>query len=521
MKKLRCFYLGILALFIFGLICPDYVAFAKDNGSFNGNFENSFETNAENVEDDEDSEDSNNTTDRDLLLRELSSDNDAEDSEELPKGVKDNIMIRSFNPGFSNEGEFVELLKLSENDVSLAGLTVSYTTSSGKEYVVYEFRDGSEMVGESLLMRLASSSEVQEVEDYHDVADLTYTRNMSQSKGKITLIYQDEVIDKLCWGLEEDDCFSGFKSNKPTTLVRDLMAEEVEDSFQHIEGYAPSYNKEEPGLKITETPEEIVEPKCRSIEFSEVFTYFESTNEEQFIELFNRSEEKVELSRCFLRYKNKNYALSGEISANGFRVFYNVKEWGLSLTKNPTSSNTLEIIDADGEVVDKLTYSSGQRKGVSLSMLGFLSGGAENWVQTYRLTPGEENIYQQFKTCPIGKVINLETGNCVNETSLATTVAACPEGKYRNPLTGRCKSYAATASAELKPCAEGYERNPATGRCRKIVNNDGADYELVPETFEEKTEFVAIWAIIIVIVLGLIYIIFQYREEIKELVKRK
>ncbi len=509
MKKLRYKILGVCLVFLFGSIFPNFSVFAEseeESEEYNVSQEEDLrEETPEETSGETPSGDSENGTQEDNYSTE----------------VKGNVLIKSYNPGFSNEGEFVELLKLSKNDISLAGLVVIYVTSSGKEYVVYSFAEGSKMVGESLLMRLASSNEVQEVENYREVADLTYTRNMSQSKGRIKLVYQEEMIDTVCWGLEDDDCFPGFKSSKPTTLVRDLTAEEVEDSFRHTENYLPKFDPENPGLVFEEVPEEIVEPRCRTIEFSEILTYFENSNSEQFVELFNRNEEKVDLSRCFLRYKNKNYPLSGEIQANGFKAFYNMKEWELSLTKNPTSSNTLEIVDADGEVVDKLVYSSGQRKGVSLAMIGFKSDGSENWVQTYNVTPNAENIYQQFKTCPVGKVINLETGNCVNETALVTTLAECPAGKYRNPLTGRCKSYATTASAELKPCAEGYERNPETGRCRKIVKNDGADYQIIPEKFEEKSEFVAIWAIVGVIVVGVIYILFQYREEIKRAFGRK
>lgn len=490
-------------MLLLGIFGPNYLVFAEepiDNAS-------SFDS-----EEDEDAGAPEN----------LPADPETDDMEELViSGVKNNVMIKSFNPGYSTEGEFLELLKLSTNDISLAGLSVIYITSSGKEYVVYSFSETSEMVGESLLMRLASSDEVQGAEDYHEVADLTYTRNMSRSKGRIKLVYEEEVIDSLCWGLEDDDCFPAFNANKPTTLVRNLLAEEVEDSFVHTANYKPSYDQTNPGLRIKEVPEEKIEPKCKSLEFSELYTYFENSNTEQFVELFNRSEETIEISGCFLRYKNKNYPLSGATSANGFLTFYNMAEWGLSLTKNPTSSNTLEIIDRNGDVVDKLVYSSGQRKGVSLAMIGFNSDGSERWVQTYHITPNAENIYQQFKTCPVGKVINLETGNCVNETSLAPTLAACPEGKYRNPLTGRCKSYGSLASAELKPCAEGYERNPETGRCRKIVKNDGAEYALEPETFEEKSEFIAKWAILAVVAVGGIYILFQYRKEVARLFKRK
>ena len=443
------------------------------------------------------------------------------------KTVKD-VVIKSFNPGYSGVGEYLELgVEPGETtegiSFSLADLSVVYITSSGKEYPVFSFPEGYEMVGESLLMRLASSSEITEAEDEHEVADLIYTRNMAQSKGRIRLVYGEEVLDSLCWGFEEDECFSGFNAKKPTVLVRDFRAEEMEERFSHValENYTLSYNPEKPGLKITEVEEEKIEPKCREIEFSEILTYFEASRDEQFIELYNRGDEKVELSGCSLRYKNKLYALSGAVEAKGLIVFYPGAAWDLQLTKNPTSANLLEIIDTDGEVDDSLLYMAGQRKGVSLAMMGYLADGRENWVQTYNVTPGAENVYQQYKSCPVGKRLNLETGNCVNEASPTTTLAACPEGKYRNPLTGRCKSYATTASAELKPCAEGYERNPATGRCRKIVENDGAEYPIEEEEFTERREFVSILAIIVVIVAGILYIIYQYREEIKGLVQKR
>ncbi|MBQ7802604.1 lamin tail domain-containing protein [Candidatus Saccharibacteria bacterium] len=503
MKKLRYLNLAICLTFLGGILSPSFSVFAEElQGS---DVDWSAEENSENFE--ENSEE--NLTE-----------NPEEDVPEEEPGIPGNVVLKSFNPGFSDEGEFLELGKLSETSLSLAGLSVIYVTSTGREYTVFDFLEGYTMVGESLLMRLASSSEVQEAEDFHEVADLTYTRNMSQSKGKIKLLFEEEVIDSICWGLDEDGCFPAFNSRTPTTLVRNFSAEEVEDLFVHTENYVPTFNPEEPGLLIEEIPEEVIEPKCRSLEFSEILTYFETSSSEQFIEFFNRSEEPAEISGCFLRYKNHNYPLSGEVTANGFKTFYPAAEWNLTLTKNPTSTNTLEIIDADGEVVDSLRYSTGQRKGVALAMVGFRSDGSENWVQTFSPTPNAENFYQQFRTCPIGKVINLETGNCVNETSLTSTLAACPEGKYRNPLTGRCKSYATTASATLKPCAEGYERNPATGRCRKIVTNDGADYELKTETFEEKSEFVAIWAIVAIIVVGLIYILFQYKDEIQEKLRK-
>ena len=443
------------------------------------------------------------------------------ESEELTVVTEDdegnrqlNIVIKSFNPGYSRPevvGEYFELARLKQQPILLAGLTVVYETSGGTEYPFYTFSEGSEMVGESFLFRLRG----EEV-----AADVIYTRNMSATAGRLSLKYGGEVLDTVCWGLDEVGCISErFVDGK--TLVRSITDEEIGD-FEMISGYIPpEYDLENPNLIVIEQPEEIVEPKCRAVELSEIFTYFETVNTEQFIELFNRSDEEAEVGGCAIRYKNRVYALEGNIPANGFMTVYPASAWGLQMTKNPTSSNLVELIDVDGEVVDRQVYTSGQRKGMSLAAFGYRSDGGEVWAQTYNITPNAENVLQEYKSCPAGKVINLATGNCVNDTTIQTTLAACPEGKYRNPLTGRCKSYAATASATLKPCAEGYERNPETGRCRKIVTNDGADYALKTETYEEKREFVAIWAIVVVILAGISYIIFQYREEIKEKLHRK
>ena len=452
------------------------------------------------------------------------------ETEELPEEEVDGevqlppVVILSYNPGFSDPyvGEFMELRRLQPNSILLAGLSIIYETSSGSEYVVFEFDETYEMVGESLLLRLASSDEVKNAEDESTVADLTYTRNMSQSAGRIKLKYSDEEIDSLCWGLKEVGCYAAFKTGKknpPTTLVREISEEEIGD-FGFSADYVPSFDSLKPGLSVREVaPEEVIEPQCRALEFTELYTYYETSATEQFIELYNNSDEEINLDGCLISYKGKNYGLNGKLGARKFLAVYPVTAWGLTLTKNPTSANRLSIVDTDGETVDNLTYYSGQKKGVSLAKLAL--GDGVNWTQTYNVTAGAENVYQKFKSCPVGKVINLETGNCVNEVAPVATLAACPEGKYRNPLTGRCKSYATTASTALKPCAEGYERNPETNRCRKIVANTGADYPVVTGNVEEKTELTGVYAIATVIVAGLGYIAFQYKEELAGLFRKK
>ncbi|MBR3319303.1 hypothetical protein IKG06_02230 [Candidatus Saccharibacteria bacterium] len=507
MKRKRYTCLEICALLIVSIFAPATKVFAEPMAKTTDDFVAEEQAKSSVIEE------------VDELAKEEQEDAEEASVEESEKDIDGvhAILIKSYNPGFSDPyvGEYFELIKLSKSSILLAGLSVLYETSTGSEYTVYEFSEGHEMVGESLLMRLASSREVTDAGDAMSVADATYTRNMSQSGGRIKLKYDDEVIDSLCWGLKETGCYEAFSSKKPTTLVREIDEEEIGD-FVHRTDYILSFDADVPGLKYNEPMEELAEPKCREIEFSEILTYYENASTEQFIELYNHGEETADLGGCFIKYKNNNYALTGSVEAHGFAIFYPTNAWHMTLTKNPTSFNRLDIIDTDGEIVDELMYYSGQKRGLSLAKLGYKSDGSEKWEQTYNPTPGIDNIYQQFKTCPIGKALNLDTGNCVNETPIVATLAACPEGKYRNPLTGRCKSYTATtASTQLKPCTDGYERNPETNRCRKIRVNNGTDYPVATGVYEDKKEFVSVWAIATVIVAGLGYIVFQYKDELK------
>lgn len=402
--------------------------------------------------------------------------------------------------------EFIELKKNSQNSLLLTGLSIYYTNSSGNEYLVYEFVDGTELTGESLLLRLEST-------DSRDEADLNYSRNLSQTAGKISLVAGGVTMDEVCWG-KMTGCETGNFGTKKKVLVKNASGE----GFSFVEDYDPSWEAGREVLNVPEVQEEVVEPKCAGLQFSEILSYYESNKNEQFIEFFNTTADQINLEGCAVKYKNKTYPLEGIVAAEGFFVYYPTN---FVLTKNPTNSNVIEIIDATGETVDRLEYFNGQKKAVAFAQFGYDGDGKEQWLQTYAATPGRENNYQKYKTCPEGKVINEETGNCVEKTSLNTGLAECPAGSYRNPLTNRCKKYATAASTELKACAEGYERNPETNRCRRIVTNEGSSYGLLADNFEEKSSFVAIWAIVGVGILGALYVIYEYRKEISKLFKKK
>ncbi len=416
------------------------------------------------------------------------------------------LYIKAINPGYtidgkSNVGEMIEIArKNADAPISLAGATVGYTNSSGNYTVLVEFPENSWMTGETLLLRLASSPD-------SELAAMTYTKTLA-FKGGIDLKVNDEIVDEVCW-TGKDECLSEFRSSSPTALVRNLE----NGDFEHAEKYEPTYDLESYFVEKINDEEGYgaVASQCKGLRFSEILSYYETTKSEQFIEFYNSNPEQILLDGCKVRYKNKNYDLNGIIKPEEYVVYY---PNDFSLTKNPTNSNELELIDTDGFVIDKLVYLNGQLKGTSYAFIGYDTNGEEIWRTTYAPTPGTPNNYQEFRTCEVGKAINKETGNCVKITSVKEKV--CKSGYILNILTGRCNKIKTTTTAE-KTCKEGYYLNPETNRCKKIKENTGANYSLEPKNYEESSSFIALYAILGVLLIGIGYLIYEFRHEIVKL----
>lgn len=461
------------------------------------------------------------------------------------------IAIRAINPGYTlpagkNSGELIELVNLTDDELDISGLSIVYVSKpttaspSGKETVLYAFPDGSSFIGDAILLRYASSPEANV-----GAQDLTYDAASLAMSGSLKLVLsspgedEDIVLDSVCW-LGGEDCLPIFsttvKSRSYTTILRDDESGE----YTHVSEYTSLFNPEKPGLYVPpeqdmSSSEERLEedtddassassgdqaplsqtaPVCTGLRFTEFLTYYVDDSSEQFIEIHNSSHVEIPLEKCRLSYKNKTYPLSStplSLKPDSYFAFYPP----LTLTKDPSFINKYELLDVDDEIVDSFSLPHGQKKSTSLALMGENPDGSSLWQITYTPSPGQPNIYQEFRSCPAGKIINESTGNCVNAATVEPVLKDCGAGKYRNPLTGRCKAYESDSESEPAPCQEGYERNPETNRCRKIKENNGADYPLVPITAtNDNTSFVAIWALVGVIGLGLAYILFQFRRDI-------
>lgn len=428
-------------------------------------------------------------------------------ADEEPEPILPDIYIKAVNPGYTvdgtqNVGEMIEIgRKNSDTPISLAGLTISYTNSSGNEAVLADLSKYVWIAGETFYLRLASSLEP---------AQVRYSKTLALSAGPINLMQDDEILDSVCWTGKEG-CYKPFSSANPTTLIRDLETGEFRhlSNYETNEGGVVEFIDDGAGAEMIEASS-----VCKGVMFSEILSYYETLQSEQFIELFNNGSENVQLDGCSIKYKNKLYPLSGLVGPEGYFVRY-LSDF--KLTKNPVSSGILELVEADGTVIDKLVYPNGQRKGTAYAMIGYDNSGLEIWKTTYAPTPGEANNFQEFRTCEEGKVINEATGNCVKITSVSEKI--CGEGQYLNILTGRCKKI--PEDAGVKECKEGYVLNEETGRCKKIKNNDGASFALVPETYNKSSNFVALYLVLGVVGVGLIYVVYEFRHDIIRVWKTK
>lgn len=421
------------------------------------------------------------------------------------------IYIKAINPGYtvdgvSNVGEMIEISrsdKTSNALISLAGVSLSYTNSSGATSVLVEFSEHIWLAGESILLRLASAPE-------HSLANASYSKTLAMKAGPITLNYNGAVVDSACWTGKEG-CAAEFKSSRPTVLVR---TDDVGWEHVAVEDYTPTYDEnalyEEPSTDDEDGRGAEVTGHCVGLQFSEILSYYAETKDEQFVEIYNGVAEQILLDGCAVKYKNKSYALAGILKPEGYLAVYPAG-LGFSLTKNPTNSNVLELVDADGAVVDRLEYYNGQRKGTAWAWIGYDAEGEELWRTTYAPTPGEPNNYQEYRTCEEGKAINEATGNCVKVTTVEEKI--CAAGQYLNVLTNRCKKY---ETATEKTCKEGYYLYEETGRCRKITENTGANYSVVAEEYEEGSSFVALYAVLGVVAVGVVYVIYEFRREIRK-----
>lgn len=135
------------------------------------------------------------------------------------------------------------------------------------------------------------------------------------------------------------------------------------------------------------------------------------------------------------------------------------------------------------------------------------------------------NTTSNSKSTTLSQPLQTKNNQTLSQTKTKTkaknkTLSPCANGKYRDPNTRRCRTIPATklAIARDKACPAGQERSPATHRCRKVKaakHNDGADFPLAPtKIIHSNQTFVPVVATVIIFIVAIGYVVFQFRAEI-------
>lgn len=452
---------------------------------------------------------------------------------------------RYFSEGLDNAGGYIELIKSPDLPIlSLTDFSLRYTNTSGKPSHIIKFPKGSQMVGETLLLRPSSNTSPR-------YSHLTYPKPLALDAGPLELFYKDTVVDSVCW--KGSSCLPKFLSSKPTVIVRNLSS----SSFSHQPDYHPTFipnsylppsdltlitlpapspqspltPSDPPALSQNQTspPDSALGPSsskspntapsqnhsssCEGLTISEILLYYNTQPSEQFIELYNPHPHQVSLNNCRLRYKKQVKDLSGDIPPLDYHL---LRLDNFPLPKNPKNFH-LELIN-NNQVISTASFSIPHSLGTSVSLFG------KSWQKTYYPTPGAANLLLAEPPCPSPKIKNPKTGRCVllpkSKTKLRVkTRNTCPNNKVLNPKTGRCVLM--SKKSKQKTCPDGYALNPLTNRCRKQQKqNSGAEHPVVPVTGSYQTNFLAIFAVFALLALGLFYLIFQFRLEILSFFRR-
>lgn len=270
---------------------------------------------------------------------------------------------------------------------------------------------------------------------------------------------------------------------------------------------------------------------CEGVVISEIAA--NQPTADQFIELYNASAAPVTLDGCLLqtnRSSSAQFLLSGTLSPAGYM---SVPVSSTNLTLSKTTNGTVYLVSSDQQTdVDTRAYNT-VAEGASWAWFG-----GDDWRQTFTVSPGSANVWQEFLPCEAGYERNAETGRC-RKIAEPASPSECEAGTYRNPETGRCRSVGVASSltpckpgqvrntetnrcraiasltSSLAPCKEGQERNSATNRCRNVTKTIPDSTFKVQPTPDSSAASLGWWIFGVVTAIALGYGAWEWRGELR------
>ncbi|MCQ2571124.1 MAG: lamin tail domain-containing protein [Candidatus Saccharibacteria bacterium] len=278
----------------------------------------------------------------------------AEEGKEKP------LLFHAVNAGYKDEQsaqnyDFFEIAKSTDGNLDLSPYKIQYFNSSDNLAGELEFAEPTILQSDSVVFSFGKSPQ------YLDASQrFLYnfgTAGLASTAGRLKILLGEEMVDEICWG--KTTCENNVQKFA-TDQVENYTALRGENNEFIYEKYYPAVNEDAFLIQEPE-PEQI--KTCNGLMITEIYSYYEESSSEQFIELYNSGDEELTLDSCILRYKGKDYPLLGILAPKQYTIVQD-----LILTKDPSSELVIEILDGNG-LVDSVSYTHGQKKGVSIILV--------------------------------------------------------------------------------------------------------------------------------------------------------
>lgn len=281
--------------------------------------------------------------------------------------------------------DFIEIYNPSCDDVDISGWKIRKKTASGAESSIKVISGGTTIKAKSYF--LWSNSGFAEKIGADQSTGAILSDNYS-----VALVSDNEVVDSITWGSNTNP-FSGSFLYPENLEKYQALFRDADNKFSIKTNYSPRNSSfiDEAELEACpkEEPATIPANYSADIRINELLPDPDKDGEE-YIELFNDSNEKIELGKWSLHDASKSgeYIFSSVDSVDA-KDYFAIYKSDFKFALNNGGDESVTLFNPDGEVVFKVEY-KGSKKGISYSFDG------EDWHWSKFLTPGEENKFEKI-----------------------------------------------------------------------------------------------------------------------------
>jgi hypothetical protein len=330
-------------------------------------------------------------------------------------GVPGSVVINEIVSDPEDGPEWIELYNKTNFNIDLAG---------------WHLEEGSE-----------AQTDLSETITGHGYLVIEGPKGNLNNSGDIIILYDNynNIIDQVTYGSWDDGNLNDNapKTNDPYSLGRIGNSQDTNNDLTDFQTIATP-TKGAANILFIEEEQELVSDLKNKIIINEILPNPAGSDESEFIELKNISEQEIDLDGLIIgdnskrRYKIKDCGgtKSCTLKLPAGALFVVLRSTS-KIALNNTGGDKVVLYDQQENIIDEIEYTVKAPEGKSYARVGAsLAGAPINWRWTDQPTAGEENIFLAENQPPVA-VIDLEKSEVLlgEEIILDASDSYDPEGK--------------------------------------------------------------------------------------------